>query len=55
MLFLLALTALATWGVAATVLALRSDGYGPRPTEWARIPDRNADGRRAPAVGPHEG
>ena len=58
MLFLAALAALAIWGIAATLLALRSDGYGPCPTEWERAPDRGSGdhGRPyTPGIGPRQG
>jgi len=52
--FLVALlAALALWGVAATLVELRRDGYRAVPTDWSRaIPDDPAD---AAAGTPDEG
>ncbi|MGM1018653.1 MAG: hypothetical protein ACQEW8_14055 [Actinomycetota bacterium] len=37
MMFLLLLAALALWCVVHTVLVVRRDGYGARPTDWTRV------------------
>lgn len=37
MFLLLLLSALALWAVVSTVVAVRADGYGARPTNWTRV------------------
>ncbi len=40
MLFLFLLATLALWAIVGTTVAVRRDGYGPRPTDWSRIAGR---------------
>ncbi|WP_159501960.1 hypothetical protein [Microbacterium sp. 18062] len=40
MAFFIVLGVLALLGVIGTIVALRSDGYGPVRTDWTRLPDR---------------
>lgn len=41
MFIVILLSAVALWGLIATVVEVRRDGYGPVPTDWSRVsPDR---------------
>jgi len=51
MFLITAIAALAIWGLIATVVELRRDGYRATPTDWSRVagvdpPERSA--RSAP-------
>jgi hypothetical protein len=37
MIIVIVLGALAIWGIVATVVELRRDGYRPVPTDWSRV------------------
>lgn len=39
MFIVIVLGALALWGLVATVVELRRDGYRAVPTDWSRVPD----------------
>lgn len=41
MILLIALLALAAWGLVATAVEIRRDGYRQRPTEWSRVNARD--------------
>ncbi|MFC4138003.1 MULTISPECIES: hypothetical protein [unclassified Microbacterium] len=38
MFIVILLSAVALWGLIATVVELRRDGYRPVPTDWNRVP-----------------
>lgn len=37
MIIVIAVGALAIWGIVATIVGLRRDGYRPVPTDWSRV------------------
>ncbi|WP_278249356.1 hypothetical protein [Microbacterium sp. SD291] len=37
MILVIALIALSIWGIVATVIELRRDGYRPVSTDWSRV------------------
>lgn len=41
MILVIALIAIAVWGIAATVVELRRDGYRRVPTDWSRVAGRD--------------
>lgn len=43
MIIVILLAALALWGIVATVIELRRDGYRAIPTDWNRVPDASVD------------
>ncbi|MFT4307310.1 MAG: hypothetical protein QM604_10515 [Microbacterium sp.] len=49
--FLSILGVLAVVGVAATVVALLTDGYGPVATDWSRVRERDDDPEPARPTG----
>ncbi|GAA4772140.1 hypothetical protein [Microbacterium gilvum] len=59
MILLVILVVLAILAIAATVSAVLSDGYGQRPTDWERVPDRDtvraAGAAHTPGVIPRQG
>ncbi|WP_243075788.1 hypothetical protein [Microbacterium sp. SS28] len=50
MFMVILLAALSIFAIAATVAALRTDGYRRTPTDWSRLPDRSASDDR-PQIG----
>lgn len=38
MVLLILVLVLVVWGVAATVIEVRRDGYRQTPTDWSRVP-----------------
>ncbi|WP_270365800.1 hypothetical protein [Microbacterium algeriense] len=41
MILIILLIALATWGVIASIVELRRDGYRRTPTDWSRVAGRD--------------
>lgn len=41
MILIIALIALGVWGIVATVIELRRDGYRHQPTDWSRLDGRD--------------
>lgn len=41
MVLLIALIALTLWGIIATVIEVRRDGYHPVATDWSRVAGRD--------------
>ncbi|MFS0853728.1 hypothetical protein [Microbacterium sp. 179-I 3D4 NHS] len=41
MIILILLLALALWGLIATIVELRRDGYRRTPTDWRRVAERD--------------
>lgn len=42
MILVFALIALSVWGLIATVIELRRDGYRQTPTDWNRVAEHDA-------------
>ncbi|GAT71726.1 hypothetical protein [Microbacterium hydrocarbonoxydans] len=40
MILVIALIAIVVWGIVATVIEVRRDGYRPVPTDWSRVAGR---------------
>lgn len=41
MIIVIVLAALAIWGIAATAIEVRRDGYRAVPTDWARVAEHD--------------
>lgn len=42
MILIIALVAIMIWGIVATILDVRQDGYRATPTDWSRVAGRDA-------------
>ncbi|UNK71109.1 hypothetical protein [Microbacterium sp. H1-D42] len=51
MFIVIIIAALALWGLIATIVDLRRDGYRRTPTDWSRIPDTGLDPLHRAEVG----
>ncbi|WCM55581.1 hypothetical protein [Microbacterium sp. EF45047] len=51
MIIAILLAALALWGVIATIIEVRRDGYRPVPTDWSRVAGIDAAQHPEPGVG----
>lgn len=52
MFMVILLAALSTVAIAATIAALRTDGYRRTPTDWSRLPDRPSSADAPPTGSP---
>ncbi|WP_243229253.1 hypothetical protein [Microbacterium sp. CIAB417] len=47
MFLVIVLVALSVWGIVWSVIDVRRDGYGQRPTDWSRVAGRDDAIQRA--------